>query len=167
MYQIGDRVVYGIHGVCVISGMEKKLVGKEHITYYVLEALDQHGSKLYLPVHNPAIVSKMRPLIDRQELDRLLRSPEVRVNCWTEDENSRKQKYRELIASGDRKSLLQMVYTLHEHKKQLQDSGRKFHLCDENFLRDAQKLLNSEFSKVLNASSDEVNAYITDVFDQI
>jgi CarD family transcriptional regulator len=77
----------------------------------------------------------------------------VRENVWIEDENRRKLRYRELITAGDRKELLQMVHTLHRHKEELALIGRKFHLCDDNFLHDAEKLLNSEFSRVLGIAS--------------
>ena len=72
----------------------------------------------------------------------------------------RKQRYRELISSGDRGSLLCMVRTLYHHKMTQQEAGWKFHLCDENFLRDAQRLLDSEFSLILGIAPKEVGAYI-------
>ena len=46
------------------------------------------------------------------------------------------------------------------------DAGRKLHLCDENFMRDAEKLLNAEFSLVLNIAPNEVEGYILSAFDQ-
>lgn len=165
MYQIGQKVVYGIHGVCVVIGTETKRLDRKEVSYLVLEPIAQPGARYYVPSSNPAALAKLRPLIDRQALDALLRSDLVRQNCWIDDENKRKILYRELITSGDRQALLQMVYTLHAHKKELSLTGRKFHLCDENFLHDAQKLLDSEFACVLQIPTQRVCEYIESIFD--
>ena len=105
-------------------------------------------------------MAKLRPVLSAAELDALLSSPEVRENGWISDENQRKQYYREIIGSGDRRALLRMVNTLHAHKLAQQTAGRKVHLCDENFLRDAQRLLSTEFSVVLGVPANEVAEYI-------
>lgn len=160
MYNIGDRVVYGIHGVCQILCQEERTVDRKKVLYLVLEPLEQAGARFYIPAHNQAALSKLRPVLSRQELDALLASEAVRRDHWVEDENQRKQRYRELINSGDRAALICMVGSLYRHKEAQTAAGRKFHLCDENFLRDAEKLLNSEFSLVLHIPADQVQAYI-------
>lgn len=163
MYQCGDLVMYGIHGVCKILELEKRKVDRKYIEYYVLEPTDQPGARFYVPTQNEAAVAKMRPMLTQQELEAMLREEDTCRDSWIEDENQRKQYYRELINSGDRKALIRMVITLHKHKQELLDAGRKFHLCDENFLRDAQKLIGSEFSVVLNIGQDEVGSYVQSV----
>ena len=86
-------------------------------------------------------------------------------NSWIADENQRKLRYRVLIGSGDRRALVVMVHTLHVHKNKQAEQGRKFHLCDENFLRDAEKLLCSEFSLILGLSKEETAAYLKKHFE--
>ncbi len=160
MYVIGDRVVYGIHGVCQIIDREQRRVDRRTVSYFVLEPVEQTGARFYVPCDNPAALAKLRPLISREELDAMLASPEVRQDCWITDENARKQRYRDLITSQDRQALLCMIGTLHRHKQEQQQLGRKFHICDENFLRDVEKLLNGEFSMVLEIQPQEVGGYI-------
>jgi len=53
-----------------------------------------------------------------------------------------------------------------EHKRQQIEAGRKFHQCDENFLRDAQKLLSDEFALVLGISKESVADYIRNALEQ-
>lgn len=160
MYQIGDQVLYGMHGVCRITAQEERTVDKKKVSYLILEPLEQTGAKFYIPTHNAAAMEKLRAIMTREELDALLGSESAREDAWIEDENRRKQYYRELINSGDRLRLIRMVVSLHRHKKIQTAAGRKFHLCDENFLRDAQKLLNSEFSVVLNVEPGQVYSYV-------
>lgn len=160
VFQLGDQAVYGIHGVCAIVDVEQRVVDRKKVEYYVLEPKDQPGARFYVPTHNQLAMSKLRPLLSRQELEELLRSEEAQRDTWIPDENQRKQKYRELINSGDRAALICMIRSLHAHKAAQMAAGRKFHLCDENFLRDAQKLLNSEFSLILGIQQDQLNDYI-------
>ncbi len=166
MYHCGDQVIYGSHGVCQVCGTEERTVDKKQVQYYVLQPLDQSGSRFYVPAHNPAALSKMRPLLSKDALLELLHSDTVRQDCWIADEAKRKLTYRELISSCDRESLLCMVNTLHIHRKQCLALGRKFHLCDENFLRDAQRILSAEFSAVLEIPPTEVPSYIQNIFEQ-
>ena len=98
----------------------------------------------------------------RQQIDDLLTLEQINSCSWIEDENQRKQQYRELINSGDCAGLIGMIRLLYRHKEHQLSQGRKFHMCDENFLRDAEKLLASEFSYVLNIPSNEVGQYIQD-----
>lgn len=166
MFQIGDQVVYGIHGVCCIRCLEERTVDRRRIKYFALEPLDQPGARFYVPAENPAALAKLRHLISRADLDVLLSSEEIRQSSWIADENQRKQRYRELINSGDRVELLRMINSLHQHKTEQTAAGRKFHLCDENFLRDAQKLLDAEFSLVLDIHPAEVGEYILSRMNQ-
>lgn len=161
MYQPGDQVLYGIHGVCQILSVESMRFGKSRGKYYVLQPTDQMDSRFYVPVDNEAAVAKLRPLLDQEQLLALLHCDEVRSAEWIADENQRKLRYRELIGSGDRKELLGMIGALHRHRLQQLAAGRKFHQSDENFLRDAQKLLNAEFSQVFGLEQGQVSKFIT------
>ena len=160
MYQIGDQLVYGIHGVCCVVEQEERVIDRKRVTYLVLEPVGQDGSRYLVPTHNAAAMAKLRKKLSREELEDLVKSETIRVDGWITDENQRKQMYRELISSGDLAKLMQMVHTLYRHKNAQAAAGRKVHLCDENFLRDAQKVLCSEFSMVLGIPYHEVAAYI-------
>ena len=160
MLQVGSQVVYGIHGVCCIIDVEVRRVDRKKVEYFVLEPIGQPGARFYVPMRNEVALSKLRPLLTKEELEALILSDATHQNCWVSDENHRKQKYRELINGGDRAALISMIRALHQHKEDQLAAGRKFHLCDENFLRDAEKLLSSEFSMVLGIAPNEVGAYI-------
>ena len=160
MYQTGQQVLYGIHGICNIVSIEPMRFGKVKANYYCLQPIAQPDARYYVPVENAAAVAKLRPLMSKEALLELLHSDAVRQDAWIPDENQRKQRYRELINSGDRAKLLSMIYCLHQHKKAQQSAGRKFHLCDENFLHDAERLLNSEFSQVFGLESGQVSGFI-------
>jgi len=160
MYQIGDWVVYGVHGVCHVIGVEKQLVNRKRTQYLVLEPLVQTESRFYLPIENPAAMAKLKNVLSKEELLDLLSSDMVQQDIWIVDENQRKQHYRELISSGDRISLMKMVTSLYRYKELQMAAGRKFHQSDENFLRDAEKLLSSEIALVMALSQEEARNFL-------
>lgn len=160
MFQVGDQVVYGIHGVCKVVDQEERVVDRKRVTYLALQPIGQADSRYLVPTHNAVAMAKLRRMLSREELEQMLSSQEVRADGWIKDENLRKQTYRELINSGDRARLMCMVHTLHRHKAAQAAAGRKCHQCDENFLRDAEKLLTREFCIVLNMEPDQVKQYI-------
>ena len=52
MYQVGDRVVYGIHGVCQVVAIEEQRVDRKNLTYLALEPVPHGGSKLVIMVED-------------------------------------------------------------------------------------------------------------------
>ena len=163
MYRVSQLVVYGIHGVCRIVQMEERTVDRQVVSYYVLEPLSQPGSRYLIPSHNQAALAKLRPLLDRESLERMLRTASS-AQSWIPDENRRKQYYRQIITSGDAAALLGMLYCVERYKQSQAEAGKKLHLCDENFLRDAEKVLSGEIAVVLDIPEREVPGYIRTVF---
>lgn len=160
MFQVGDTVVYGIHGVCKVADLEERVIDRKRLTYLALEPVGQGGSRYFVPTHNETAMAKVRSMLSREDWEALIQSKEVLADGWIKDENQRKQTYRELIAGGDRTKLLQMVHTLYRHKAAQSAAGKKCHLCDENFLRDAERLLISEMSIVMGMEPDQAKQYI-------
>lgn len=160
MYQTGDKVVYGMHGVCVVADVENRVVDRKQVVYLALEPVGQTGSRFLVPTHNAVAMGKLRPMLDRDALESLLDSDAVHVDVWMKDENHRKQCYRELLVAGDRQKLVQMVYSLYRYRSAQNMSGKKLHMCDENFLRDAEKQLVSEISIVMEMEFKEALNYL-------
>lgn len=160
MYQVGEQVVYGMHGVCCVIDEERKVIDRKAVCYLVLEPVGQAGSRYLVPTHNAAAMEKIHPVLTKEEMDAMLSSPEVKTECWIRDEGQRKQLYRELITAGDRVRLAQMVRTLYAHKQAQLTAGKKVHLCDDNFLRDAEKLLVNEAAIVFGMEQEQAKQYI-------
>ena len=160
MYQTGDKVVYGMHGVCLVADLEEREVDHRRVAYMILEPLGQQGSRYMVPSHNAAAMAKVKPMMNRDTLESLLESEIIREDAWIPDESQRKQCYRELITGGDRQKLVQMVHALYRHRRTQNSAGKKIHICDDNFLRDAEKQLAGEISVVLGMESAEALQYL-------
>jgi CarD family transcriptional regulator len=159
MYQSGDQVVYGVHGVCRITRMEERKVDRQMVNYFVLEPLSQPGSQYLIPCGNPAALAKMRPLLEKQQLLALLRR-DLNGEPWIPNENLRKQYYRQILNSGDVAALIGMLHCLETYKQTQLEAGHRLHICDEYFLRDVKKVLSGEISMVLDIPESEIPDYI-------
>lgn len=162
VFQIGELVVYGIHGVCRILTTETRVIDRKKVEYFVLSPIEQPETRYYIPTQNSAALSKLRRLIEKSAIDDILCKGFDCSNLWIADEGKRKLHYRELINRADVAELLPIIHALHLHREEQALQGRKFHLCDENFLRDAEKLILSEFSVALNITREQVKTYIND-----
>ena len=159
-FQLGQKVLYGSHGVCVIVGREERISDKKPMVYYVLEPQGQGSARFLVPTHNVAAMGKLRPVLVPEELEARLEIEAIRTDAWIQVDSLRKQAYRELLGSGDRLRILQMIHTLYRHEAAQFSVGKKVHLCDVNFLRDAEKLICSEISLVLSLSPEEARQYL-------
>jgi len=160
MYQTGDKVLYGIHGVCTVTDREHRIMDRKETVYLVLEPLTQLGARYLVPAHNEAAIRKLQPLLNGEAYEKLLSSGEIRTDCWINGDSLRKQRYRELLSSADRKLLLQMLCSLYRYRAAQQEAGKKLHMCDESFLQDAEKLLGSELSVILDMTIQEARVYL-------
>ena len=52
MFQVRDQIIYGLHGVCRVIGTELKTVNRKKVEYFVLEPVQQPGSRYYVPKGN-------------------------------------------------------------------------------------------------------------------
>lgn len=165
MYQVGDTVLYGTDGVCVIADISSKDFGGEKREYYVLKPVHQDGSTFYLPTCSPAAKDKLRKVLSADQIYELIRIMPDEGLIWIEDENERKLKYKEIIQSGDRLELIKLIKTLYFHREDLKEAGKKFHICDERFMKEAEKLLYDEFAHVLNIRPEQVLPFIMEQID--
>lgn len=160
MYQINDTVLYGTHGVCQIAEITQQSFGNPTKTYYVLKPVHNPSSTIYVPVDSEALTSKIRQVLSREEIYELIHSMPYEESYWIENEPERKERYREIIAKGDRHELIQMLKALYHHQQQQALRGKKLHAADERYFKEAEKLLYDEFALVLNIKPSQVLPFI-------
>ena len=160
MYQVDDVVVYGLHGVCRITQIEPKIfAGEEHL-YYTMKPVFDDRSTFFIPAENESSNRKLRPLLSPEEIDGLIRSIPTQETIRISDEKHRKDTYRQIIEGGNRMEIMRLVKTLYQRKEDQQKAGKKQHLIDERFLKEAETILDDEFAYVLHLDRTEVASYI-------
>lgn len=160
MYQIGDRVIYGSEGVCRITDIAEKKFRDKKLLYYVLKPVYRENATVFVPVNNETLTAKMRRVLSPEEIDAVIEGMAYKKNIWIEDNNERKNYFKEILVRGDRKELVSMIQTIYLHKKVLKEHGRKLNLSDEHFFKEAEKMLYDEFAAVLGLEPDQVLPYI-------
>ena len=162
MFKINDVVVYGSQGVCEIVGINEERVDGAIRNYFVLKPKNDKGSTFYVPTWNEKALGKMRKVMTKEDVDALIDSMPRRNPTWIENENERKDAYRKILASGDQAAIISMVQALFLHKKQREAEGKRLHMSDEYFMKDAEQILYNEWQYVLNVDKDGLMAYILD-----
>jgi len=160
MFKVNDTIIYGSEGVCQILGIEEKdFIGAKK-TYYVIKPVASSSSTIFVPIDSEVLVAKMRSLMSKKEINELIDSLQKEAVSWIENERERKEAYKNILSGGNPIELLNMIRTIHLEKENRETTGKRLHLIDESFLRDAEKCLYSEFQHVLNLRQDEVIPYI-------
>lgn len=164
-YNVGEIVQYGANGVCKISEITEKLFRDKEITFYVLTPVFGNQSTIFVPVDNDALVSKMRYTLNADEIVGIIK--DVPTDCfeWIENENQRKLHFKDILQSGDSTKLVRLIKTLYHHQENQKSIGKKMHMVDERFFKDAKKLLCDEFAVALGLTPDEAHLRINDLFE--
>lgn len=162
MLNIGDTVVFGTEGIFTIEQTTQKEVCGKKTDYYVLRSTGKDHSTVYLPMNNPTLVSKAKPLVTKEEIGELLDKAADTEIFWVDNHKERKEKFNEILQSGDRTGIIALAGTIY-HRQQAQLAvHKKLNSSDERILREAEKIINTEFAFVLNITPDEAKEYIRD-----
>ena len=160
MFQINDVVVYGAQGVCQIIGIDEKRVNGEVKQYLVLKPKDDKGATCFVPTWNEKAMGKMRKVMTREEVNAIIDSIPSQEPSWIANENERKDTYKKILTSGDQAAIISMIQALYLHKKEREADGRRLHMTDERFMKDAEQLLYNEWQYVLNVDKAGLMDYI-------
>ena len=160
MFSIGETVLYGCEGVCVIERLEEMKVGRDRAQYYVLRPVSRNTSTLFVPAGNAQLLQKMRPVLTKEELHTLLTQVARAEGEWIDDAAQRKTAFQAVLSCGERDKILLMLRLVHLHRQMLAQRGKHLRTADEQFLRDAEKLFRDEFSYVLQIPQGQVNDYV-------
>ncbi|MBE5852108.1 MAG: CarD family transcriptional regulator [Lachnospiraceae bacterium] len=160
MFKIGDYVVYGTNGVCRIDSIGTLNMGMGDREYYTLTPVYEKKSKLFIPVDNQKIV--MRPVLTRQETDKLIDEIQnIDVLC-VEDEKKREEVYKEAMRTCDSKQWVRIIKTLYLRKLDRMQHGKKATSSDEKYLHMAQQNLYGEMAFALEIPKEEVEHFIAE-----
>ena len=161
MFRINDVIIYGSQGVCRITDIEEKTVSGAKKSYFVLKPVNDQSATFFAPTDNAHVLKKMRRLLSAEEIHKLIDAMPEEDADWITNENERKELYRKILATGDHMELIKMIKAIYAHKKAREAEGKRLHMSDENFFKDAEQILYHEFQYVLNLhSKDDLMAYI-------
>lgn len=165
MYCIGDKVVYGALGVMEIIEITDQTVGDVTRKYYVMKEYSSNSPSLtYVPLDNETLTSQMKPLLTKDEIVEVIRkaknSPPLE---WIEDNRARSEAYKKILSTADRALMLSMIDSVYKTGIRREEEGKKNYIADENSMKRAEKLINTEFALVLGIPESDVPEFIKNV----
>lgn len=158
MLKIGEKVVYGKTGVCIVQGQcEKELVRNQKKLYFVLKPLGNENNTIYAPAEGNKVF--IRPIITKDEADELiLRIPQITEDC--ENIELDREQYEAMIATHNCEDLVGLTFRLYNKKKTALENRKKPGFIDERYMALAEKLLFGELAAALEIPFDQVKNYI-------
>ena len=156
----GEKVLYSVNGVCEITDITEKAFGKTVMRYYVLKPISNNEATLFVPVNNENLVRKMKRLMTQPQIDEVLDDVSAKDVEWNNNEVVRKEEFRNTISFGNVSDILVLLKSIWLHRRIQNSKGRKLHISDEMYLREAEKIIKEEISTVIGVEQDEVIPYI-------
>ncbi len=156
MLNIGESVIYGSHGLCMVrdilvpSFLER---GKEKQYYMMISAVDA-GSVLYVPVDGAE--DKVREVISADYAEGLIDDIEDIDELELPEGKKAEPAILEVIKRNVADEMMGLVKSLRKIKALREVQGKKFATLNEKYLNIAEKLLFTELAFSLETEKDVI-----------
>ncbi len=156
MFNIGEKIVYPMHGAGVIESIEEREILGERKKYYIMK-MPIGDMQVMIPLDQIADIG-IRKVIDTKEIEDVL---DVLADDITEMHKNWNRRYRanmELIKTGDVYEIAEVVrnLTIMDNEKGLSTGERKM-------LSNARQILISEIVLVAEMTEEEAITLIEEV----
>lgn len=156
MYQIGDKIVYPMHGAGVIESIEEREILGKTQQYYVLK-MPARDMKVMIPIEN-AEVSGIREVITRDSFDEVMSSfKNFSELDTTTNWNKRYRENMTKIRSGSIFEVADVVKSL-----MLRDKQKGLSTGEKKMLLSAKQILISELVLAGNVDQSKIEALLAE-----
>lgn len=152
MYNVGDKVVYPMHGAGVIDSIEEKEVLGEKQSYYILKMPGE--VKVMVPTQT-AEQHGIRNIIDKTEAEKVFNVLEQDETEMEKNWNKRYRDNMDKMKSGDIYEIADVVRNLSFKQKE-----KGLSTGEKKMLHNAKQILVSELVLAEHASQDEVEELV-------
>lgn len=165
MFNVGDIIVYGEHGICRVSAVGPlNLGGPGNRQYYTLRPYYHPELVIYAPIDNDRVV--IRPPVTREQAEQIVSElPEV-PELEIPDEKSRESLFSQVQHGCDCRKLAGLLKTLYRRREQRQRKGRRVTSVDERYFRAAEDQLYGELAFALGMDRNQAPEYIRSCLGQ-
>ena len=150
MYDIGDKVVYPMHGAGIIEEIEDKMILGEIRKYYILN-VPCGDMKIMIPVDTSDQIG-VREVIDERQIKIVI---EVLSGKSTKMESNWNRRYRENMEKLKTGNILEVAEVVRNLMRS--DRKKKLSIGEKKMLNNARQILISEI--VLAGDMDSDSAY--------
>lgn len=154
MFNIGDKVVYPMHGAGVIVDIEKKEILGE-IKNYLIMKMPIGDMKVMIPVDNVVDIG-VRSIIDHKAIDEVVEILKGHKTTMPDNWNRRYRMNMDRIKSGDIYEIADVVRNL-----MMLDNEKGLSTGERKMLTNAKQMLLSEICLVKDLSIEEVDDLVS------
>lgn len=148
MFNIGDKVVYPMHGAGRIESIEKKEILGEFHSYFVLR-LCIKSLKIMIPVDNVESLG-LRYVVEEEELEEMFEILSGKKTRMAESWNKRYRENLDKLKTGDVVEIAIVVRNL-----ELRDREKSLSTGEKKMLANAKQYLASEVALIREISENE------------
>lgn len=159
MYNVGDNVVYPMHGAGVIVAIEEREVLGEKQKYYIMQ-LPIGDMKVMIPMNAVGDLG-LRQVISADEARRAYQVLQGEETAMSSNWNRRYRANMEKIKSGDVFEVAEVVRNL-----TIRDAEKGLSTGERKMLDTARQILISELVIAQKSTKEEVEEKIQDIFSQ-
>ncbi len=157
MFNVGDVVVYPLHGAGVVEGIDERKVEGEVKKYLVLR-LSQGNLKVMVPTEQTAEIG-LRSVISKKEVTKVMRVLQEDQTPMPSNWNHRYKKNHDKLRSGDVYQVAEVVRNL-----SLRDQEKGLSAGEKRMLQQARDILVSEISYAIKCDKEKALAMINNSF---
>lgn len=158
MFNIGDKVVYPMHGAGIIEGIEEKEILGEKRKYYIMR-MPIGDMKVMIPVDNVEEIG-IREIINNDDLEKVLNILKGDRTKMPQNWNRRYRINMEKIKSGDIFEIASVVRNL-----MLRDAEKSLSTGERKMLNSAKQMLISEIVLVVDSNQEETEKLINEAIN--
>jgi CarD family transcriptional regulator len=160
MFQVGDKILYPMHGAAIIEAVEEKEVLGKNKLYYILN-IPQVKMQVMIPMEN-AVNLGIRQIVEPEILENVLRGFHLGNTDPIIYENQRycRDTNKKKIKSGD-------IYEGTEIIRDLTRKGQRNKLGaeDTNMLNNARQIFVSELMQVKGLAQEQADHLLDEVLE--
>jgi CarD family transcriptional regulator len=152
-FQVGDKVVYPMHGAGTIEAIEEKeILGEKH-RYYIMR-MPIGDMKVMIPMNNVEEIG-VRQIIDASEVERVYDVLQGERTKMAQNWNRRYRANMEKIRSGDVYEVAEVVRNL-----SIRDREKGLSTGERKMLDNAKQILISEMVLVQDTTEQEIQTFL-------
>ena len=163
MFEVNEKVVYGVVGVCEIEQIGRPPIKGIDKDYYFLQPVYDTKGIIYSPVENNKVM--IRSIIGKDTCIKLI---DRAKNCKKDEALNEKihpSRSDEMVKSQDVIQLMHLVRALFNIKNDRAKELRRMKSADNRMLATARKLLYGEIAAAMNedytAMSEQMDNYLS------
>ncbi|HQO39094.1 MAG TPA: CarD family transcriptional regulator [Spirochaetota bacterium] len=155
MFNVGDKIVYPMHGVGEIEGIEKKVILGKRNEYYLITIIN-NGMKVMIPVNNAKEIG-IRSIIAKKDIKKVMTILSTEADSIEEDWKIRYQNNIDKVKSGSIFEVAEVARDLYRR-----GSEKELSIMERKLYENAYQLITYEVAMSKNIDIEDAGNLVSE-----